>query len=102
VATLSNIQADCPAGILTFELRVVVPPNQVAVTLNGEPVSLTSDVVFSGAVTITATYQTAQSLMRDRDPAEQRRISAGPRRQAQRPAALRVGAAGASGHFVGA
>jgi len=40
VARVTDLQADCQAGTLSFTLHAVVPANSVDVTVNGTPVSL--------------------------------------------------------------
>jgi hypothetical protein len=52
VLTVSNLQANCSAGTLSFDLRAVIPPSGVEVTVNGAPVSLKKAVVLTGSVTV--------------------------------------------------
>jgi hypothetical protein len=50
VLTVSNLQANCSAGTLSFDFRAVIPPSGVEVTVNGAPVSLKKAVVLTGSV----------------------------------------------------
>lgn len=52
VLTASNLQASCSAGTLTFDVREVIPPSGVEVTVNGAPVSLKKAVILTGSVTV--------------------------------------------------
>ena len=52
VLTISNLQANCSAGTLSFDFRAVIPPSGVDVTVNGVPVSLKKAVVLTGSVTV--------------------------------------------------
>jgi hypothetical protein len=48
VLTVSNLQASCSAGTLSFDFRGVIPPSGLEVTVNGVPVSLKKAVVLRG------------------------------------------------------
>jgi hypothetical protein len=52
VLTISNLQASCSAGTLSFDVRTVIPPSGLEVTVNGAPVSLKKAVVLTGSVTV--------------------------------------------------
>ena len=52
VLTITNLQANCSAGTLSFDFRAVIPPSGVEVTVNGAPVSLKKAVVLTGSVTV--------------------------------------------------
>ena len=52
VLSVSNLQASCSAGTLSFDFRAVIPPSGLEVTVNGAPVSLQKAVVLSGSVTV--------------------------------------------------
>ena len=52
VLSVSNLQASCSAGTLSFDVRGVIPPSGVEVTVNGAPVSLKKAVVLVGSVTV--------------------------------------------------
>jgi hypothetical protein len=55
VLKISNLQANCQAGTLSFDFKAVVPSNGVDVTVNGEPVSLKGPIKLSGHVSISTT-----------------------------------------------
>ena len=52
VLRISNLQASCSAGTLSFDVRAVIPPSGVEVTVNGAPVSLKKAVVLTGSVMV--------------------------------------------------
>ena len=52
VLRISNLQASCSAGTLSFYVRAVIPPSGVEVTVNGAPVSLKKAVVLTGSVMV--------------------------------------------------
>ena len=52
VLRISNLQASCSAGTLSFNFRAVIPPSGVEVTVNGAPVSLKKAVVLTGSVMV--------------------------------------------------
>jgi len=52
VAQVTNLQANCSAGTLSFNYRVTIPTSGISVTVNGTPVPLRGAVTLAGSVSI--------------------------------------------------
>ena len=59
VAAITNLQANCAAGTLSFKYRVTVPTQGIAVTIGGVPVPLRGAVTLRGSVAL-STAQIAE------------------------------------------
>lgn len=58
VAAITNLQANCAAGTVSFNYRVTVPTQGISVTVGGVPVTLRGAVTLRGSLAI-ATSQIA-------------------------------------------
>jgi hypothetical protein len=53
VAAITNLQANCAAGTLSFNYRITVPTRGITVTVGGLPVQLRGAITLRGSVAIT-------------------------------------------------